>query len=85
MPPNGNGHQNLIAQPATGCPIEFRLIHVNPANTANAQITLREVEAAGPAADHFRVGAEPQDREALGFDEYRSIHSRVLKTLGTST
>ena len=27
MPPNGNGHQNLIAQPGTSCPIEFRLIH----------------------------------------------------------
>ena len=27
--PNGNGHQNLIAQPGTTCPIEFRLIHIN--------------------------------------------------------
>ena len=27
MPPNENGHQYLIAQPGTSCPIEFRLIH----------------------------------------------------------
>ena len=26
-PLNGNGHQNLIAQPGTACQIEFRLIH----------------------------------------------------------
>ena len=26
-----------------------------------------------------------QDCEALGFGEYRSIHSSLLKTLGTST
>jgi hypothetical protein len=26
--PNGNGHQNLIAQPGTACQIEFRLIQV---------------------------------------------------------
>jgi hypothetical protein len=26
-PLNGNGHQNLIAQPGTSCPIEFRRIH----------------------------------------------------------
>jgi hypothetical protein len=26
---NGNGHQNLIAQPGTSCPIEFRLIQVS--------------------------------------------------------
>jgi hypothetical protein len=25
--PNGNGHQNPIAQPGTACQIEFRLMH----------------------------------------------------------
>src|SRR5262249_19498348 len=27
--PDGNGYQNLIAQPGTSCPIEFRLIQMS--------------------------------------------------------
>jgi hypothetical protein len=27
--PNGNGHQNRIAQPGTACQIEFRLIQIS--------------------------------------------------------
>jgi hypothetical protein len=57
-PPNGNGHQNLIAQPGTSCPIEFRLIQLrkpalnlsdavrHPCSVVSALVMIPEKEVA---------------------------------------